>query len=661
MRGEKVRRTAWAAALVTIVVASALIFPASARPGRPDRARPALQKLDIDDRRAPWAEGRLLVQFRPAIARAGAAARGRALQLPGARVARRITGLGIDVVTLPSGASVSASLRALSGNPSVAHAEPDRLVFPSQTPPDDTDFAEQWSLDNTGQPHEIADPPPVTAAGSPDADIDAPEAWIDELGDPEAVIAILDSGVDVAHPDLDASIWVNPLEIDNGLDDDGNGYVDDVNGWDFGDDDDTLVDTRLNSKGRRYAGYGHGTHVAGTAAAETNNADGIAGVCPQCKLMVLKFMKPIDTNGNGVKDTMAGSLSDELEGISYAESMGADVLNGSFGSYQYSGFERSAFKALERSGVLSVLAAGNESLDNDMSLGADFNGDGFADVFSPAYPASYTVAGILSVAASNHTDEYGSFTGCATRNVRWQCAFTNWGHDSVDVSAPGVDILSTTPTVGATYEVFNGTSMAAAHAAGLAGLIESQQGLDAVALKNVIMNSVDRPGGLAALRAFPRGVVPGAFTRTSGRINADNAVVTLPETPDVSNATPSTDGNIGSAKLFRKRKSGAVRWPNDINDVYKKRLVAGVRYKVVLNGPRTKDFDLLVWKPGTKEIWQIEPGCGGGGECKLVRYIASTSADESGTFTAKQNGVYYLQVSAWLFNQGDYTLKIRKV
>lgn len=597
-----------------------------------------------------WVPGELIVRFRSRVARADET---RVLSAHSAKVKSRVPGSDLAVVDLAPGESVVNAMRELKDNPAVAHAEPNKLIYATGTAPNDPRWDDLWGLHNTGQSHPITDPPPATMSGTVDADGDVLEAWDKETGVAGSVVAVVDSGVAVGHPDLDNNIWTNPGEIPgNNMDDDDNGLVDDVNGWDFGEGDKSLLD------GASIEGFDHGTHVAGTIAAQRDNNKGIAGVCPECSIMVLKFMRPTDTNEDGDPDTMVGTLAAELRALAYARQKNADIVNASFTSYLWSQAERRAYKKLGRAGVLAVTAAGNSSLDNDMLLSYEFPDGSLA--FSPEYPASFDVPHILSVAASNHKDEYGYFSGCDTEpGPRWPCHFTSWGHDSVDLAAPGVDIVSSVP--GGNYQFFNGTSMAAPFTAGTAALVESEHpDYGPMKLKNAVMNSVDQPDTLREMHAFEDGPAQGRFTRTSGRVNTDAAL-----TAPTGNATPETDGNIGGAKRMRRSKRGRVNWPADTNDVFKRRLRKGKKYKVVLNGPRRRDLDLVVWKPGTKEIWQLENGCflAGSGSCKMFRYIHRNDGSpgtEQTRFTTKQAGIYYFHVSAY-FEGGRYTLKVRRV
>jgi subtilisin family serine protease len=443
------------------------------------------------------------------------------------------------------------------------------------------------------------------------------------------------------------------------VDDDGNGFVDDVNGWDFAENDNTLVEA--NSQ---IIDFDHGTHTAGTAAAQMNNGAGIAGVCPGCRLMILKFFKPEDFDGDGFREQMAGNLGAELAAIDYAIEMGADIINASFGGGPFwSRLERNAFAAAGQAGILTVAAAGNANGDNDLFMALDFDGDGIPDSESPDFPSAYNLSTILAVAATNHHDEYGYLTGCAgilgTRSA--PCAFTNWGHESVDVAAPGVDVLSTVP---GGYAFFSGTSMSAPLVSGIAGLISSLHPNDSpLALKNRIMNSVDHPANLETLHAFPGPPAQGAFTKTNGRVNAAQAL-----NASTAGGAPTTNGNIPGAKGLktvragiRWTSAGKVAWPEDVNDVYRQSLKAGT-YRVTLDGPAGDDFDLFVWDRGTLEIWQLQDGCfGGPGRCPILGAGVSLDADEQVRVRLRRNGVRFFHVAAFPPSEGRYKLTVLKL
>jgi subtilisin family serine protease len=277
-------------------------------------------------------------------------------------------------------------------------------------------FSLEWGLNNTGQ-----------SGGKVDADIDAPEAWDITRGDGSVVVGVIDSGIDYNHPDLAGAIWTNPKEAIDGVDNDGNGYVDDVRGWDFYSNDNNPMDDN-----------GHGTHVAGTIAATAANGIGVAGVA-NAKVMALKFL--------GADGT--GSTSAAIAAVNYATQMkkaGVNIplTNNSWGAGVGSTELYNAIRANADAGMLFVAAAGNG--------GSDQVGDN-NDV-TPNYPANYDVANVVSVAATDRLDNRGSFS--------------NYGAVTVDLAAPGVTIASLAPNGG--YVYMDGTSMASPHVAGAAAL-----------------------------------------------------------------------------------------------------------------------------------------------------------------------------------------------
>ena len=369
----------------------------------PEEARLALEA----DPGLEAAPSSLLVRFQEGVPQAN---RQQLRDLVGGRVLR-----SYDVVPgleqLEVGIDRETALAALRAAPFVLYAEPDYVVHPVSTP-NDTYFSLQWGLHNTGQTIQ-------GSVGVPDADMDGPEAWDVFTGDGTFVVAVIDTGTQWSHPDLDANIWSNPGEIaGNGVDDDGNGYVDDVRGWDFYSNDNNPDD-----------GNGHGTHTAGTVGAEGNNGIGVAGVNWQCKIMPLRFLGPA-----------GGYTSDAIEAVQYAAANGALVSNNSWGGGGFSSALRDAIASAGSQGHVFVAAAGNNGTNNDSS---------------PFYPASYNVGTLISVAATNNTDGLASFS--------------NYGATSVDVGAPGVDIASTYS--GSNYVWASGTSMASPHVAGVVALV----------------------------------------------------------------------------------------------------------------------------------------------------------------------------------------------
>ncbi|MEB3180282.1 MAG: S8 family serine peptidase, partial [Nostocaceae cyanobacterium] len=319
--------------------------------------------------------------------------------------------------------------------------------------PNDPDFNAQWSLNNTGH-----------TGGTNDADIDAPEAWAIQQGSRNVVVAVIDTGIDFNHEDLNANMWRNPNEIaGNNIDDDNNGFTDDVFGADFvNNDSDPLDDNR------------HGTHVAGIIGSVTNNGVGVAGVSPNVNLMALKA-----GNQNGVL-----SVNFVVNAIDYAVRHGANIIN-----YSASGWNNrnarfvNALKQANNAGILFIAAAGNDGLNLDIQ---------------PDGTETIDLSNILVVQNTDLNDK--SNPG------------SNFGFTTVDVGAPGTNIFSTLP--GNQYGFLTGTSMAAPHASGVAALILAEKPfLSPWEVKKIIMDTVDLTPNLAGK------------TVSGGRINAERALL----------------------------------------------------------------------------------------------------------------------------------------
>ncbi len=295
---------------------------------------------------------------------------------------QRVPDSGLLHLRIPEGMGLQEAVEFLETHPAVEYVEPNRRIRPLNRP-NDPFFSRQWALHNTGQDVN-------GTTGTLDADVDALEAWEFRTGSVDVVVAVIDTGVDYHHPDLEANIWKNPGEIEgNGLDDDGNGFVDDVVGWDFVDENAYPMDA-----------YGHGTQVAGTVAAVGNNALGITGLNWIAQVMVLRIM---DAFGDG-------NTLDAVRAIAYANQMGADVITL---SWQDDGFSQSLKDAIAASKAVVVCGAGNAGNDNDIT---------------PLYPASYDCPNILSVAASDPDDDLPGWS--------------NYGVATVDVAAPAVNIFT---------------------------------------------------------------------------------------------------------------------------------------------------------------------------------------------------------------------------
>ncbi len=292
------------------------------------------------------------------------------------------------------------------------------------------------------------------------AKINIEGAWANTRGDPTIIIAVIDSGIDLTHPDLQNQLWTNPGEIaDNGIDDDNNGLVDDVNGWNFVASSNNISDDN-----------GHGTLVSGVAAAIAGNGQGIAGVCPQCRIMPVKVMQA----------SGAANYSDIAAGVLYAAQKGAKIINLSLGGYANSNTLRNAIDtAVNTYGAVVIAGAGN---DNGSNL---------------FYPAAYD--NVLAVAGTQNDD-----TKVGTSN------YGAW----VDVSAPGTNIQTT--ALGGGWVNNSGTSFAAPFAAGLAGLLRSlHPAWNQATIRSQIVHTADN---IDSLNPAYMGLLG------SGRLNASAAM-----------------------------------------------------------------------------------------------------------------------------------------
>jgi len=356
------------------------------------------------------------------------------------------------VIKTPKG-KVMEKVKEYQSKANVVYAEPN--YFLSAFSPDDKYYWNQWALKNEGQDiksgctEDNCNPPELIGSGTPGADVNWDNAFgMEILG--SAIVAILDTGIDETHPDLNDNVWINSGEISgDGLDNDGNSYVDDVNGWDFVSNDNSPHDL-----------YGHGTHVAGTAAAETNNAEGVAGVAYfNVKIMPVQVLN----------DSGSGSTSGIAKGIRYVVDNGAKAINLSLGGRDSQTLEDAVNYAWDN-GVLVAAAAGN---------------DGGGRKY---YPASY--ANAISVAATDYNDNVANFSNF---------------NDQVEISAPGVNVFSTFPVYpfkiqelygrSRNYDVGSGTSMSVPHVVGLAGLLFAQdENRTNVQVRNIIKETADDLG-----------------------------------------------------------------------------------------------------------------------------------------------------------------------
>lgn len=378
-------------------------------------------------------------------------------------------------IKLPEGLSTEAALAKMAQDPQIAYAEPNyefqlddvratNVVTEEELAaqlkrangeqdgviPNDLD-PKLWGLHNTGQ-----------NGGKAGADISATKAWKQHVGRTDGpIIAVIDTGIDYNHPDLKDNMWVNPGEIPgNGEDNDGNGVIDDVYGYNaFADNGDPMD------------GHSHGTHCAGTIGAVGDNGIGVVGVNHKARLMAIKIF-----SDSGSTNTAA-----ILRGINYATKMGATITSNSWGGGPFSQAQKDAFAA---SPALHIIAAGNNGRDNDKF-------DNF--------PSNYDIPNKVAVAASDRFDN--------------KARFSQYGVKNVEIAAPGVDVFSTIP--GAKYGNMSGTSMATPHVSGVAGLVASAfPELDAQGIKDKVLNGADQ------LENWKQFVTDGRRLNAEGALNA---------------------------------------------------------------------------------------------------------------------------------------------
>lgn len=313
----------------------------------------------------------------------------------------------------------------LANSPEIEYIEPNYIITldnvkgGEEAPaPKDTNFKKQWGMKNDGKNGSIF------SSGVAGEDINILRAWNITQGSKDVKIAVIDTGVDYTHPELKDQIMVNEAELNGkpGVDDDGNGFVDDIYGYNFSAKTADPQD-----------GHGHGTHCAGVIGAAHNDV-GVAGVMANVRILPIKFLS----------DSGSGETIDAIAAIDYGIKRGVNVMSNSWGGGEREQSLEDAIKAAEKAGITFVAAAGNESSDNDST---------------DSFPANYDVSNVISV---------GSFTSTGAKS-----SFSNYGVKSVHVTAPGSNILSTYKN--GKYTTMSGTSMATPHVAGIVGLLLSQE------------------------------------------------------------------------------------------------------------------------------------------------------------------------------------------
>lgn len=404
-------------------------------------AKAVLARMDT----ARYKEGELLVKFKSGVV---SKVLMKTHEGTGAKVLKSYDIVpNLQHVKLDAGTSVRNAVETYMADPNVEYAEPNYVRCAASVTPNDTYFTpQQWALFNTG----------TFANGTPGADIRARDAWDLTKGDRKVVIAVIDSGIDYSHPDLVNNVWTNAGESSpvsrraNGVDDDNNGFIDDWRGWNFTDNNNDPFDD-----------LGHGTHVSGIIGAAGNNNIGVAGVMWNVRIMPLKIFNATTTT-DSLCGVAGGFVADEIAAIQYAWRNGANIINASYGNVlQFCQVEFDAIAVAEQHGLLFVVAAGDSTRNVDLDIGQ---------------PEINDLHNIIAVAATDQNDRLATFS--------------DYGPNSVHLAAPGVYILSTVPTGFVTestkiimsgassYAFLDGTSMAAPHVAGVAGLIYSYYNKD---------------------------------------------------------------------------------------------------------------------------------------------------------------------------------------
>lgn len=344
----------------------------------------------------------------------------------------------------------------------------------------------------TDEPQVIMNDPAINQAwGLKKAD--ASRAWEVSQGDKRIVVAVIDTGIDVRHEDLKANLWTNPGEIGkdkngrdrskNGIDDDANGFVDDVHGWNFVSNNHDLTDN-----------HGHGSHIAGIIGAEAGNGTGIAGIAPKVSLMILKYYDPKVPKTDNLKNT--------VEAIRYAIKQRVNVINYSGGGTEFSKDEHDAIEEARQAGILFVAAAGNERSNSDKFK---------------YYPADYELSNIISVTAIDPGTEV--------------LPSSNYGIETVDIAAPGQNILSTLPNN--SYGYMTGTSQATAFVTGAAVLVMARrENFTPEEVKRYILSTGDSNSSLIAK------------TRTSRMLNLYKSVTMLDSAAGVSGVVASNTSSV---------------------------------------------------------------------------------------------------------------------
>lgn len=381
----------------------------------------------------------------------------------GGQVLRVMPQQNILVIKRSEIENAQAVAKTLSALPQVAVAEPNYIYRINKTP-NDPDLSKLWGIKNVGQEDSSK------SIGVEGVDVGAEQAWDIQTGSDQVVVAVIDTGLDYTHEDLKENAWTNEAEANgkDGVDDDNNGYIDDIHGYDF-----------VNNDGDPMDDHGHGSHCSGTIGAKGDDGKGIVGVAWNVKIMGIKFL-----SAEG-----SGSLEDAIKSIDYATKMGARIMSNSWGGGGFSELLKQSIERANEANAVFTAAAGNHSGNNDES---------------PSYPASYTVPNIISVAAVDNKGQLAYFS----------C----YGRRSVHVGAPGVNVYSSIP---GGYDSWSGTSMATPHVTGVAALLlANEPNMKAEEVKERLIRTSKPLSGLRG-KVASAGMVNAFFALTNQEAPAD--------------------------------------------------------------------------------------------------------------------------------------------
>lgn len=432
--------------------------------------------------------GEFIVKLRPQISMMS-------LDFLSARLGAKIKSKILDdenfyVIQKPMIEMKSAVIKEISQDPMVEYVEPN-FIYRASALPNDPDFSKLWGLKNSGQKDS------ANQVGKAGIDIGAEEAWNITTGSKDVVVAVIDTGINYTHQDLKNNVWTNEAEAKGkpGVDDDKNGYVDDIHGYDFANNDGDPKDDQ-----------GHGSHCSGTIGGRGDDGVGLAGVNWNVRIMGVKFL---DNQGSG-------TLEAAIKSIDYATKAGAKIMSNSWGGGGYSKALEESIQRADQAGALFIAAAGNESNNNDVKS---------------SYPASYKIDNIISVAAIDNQGNTASFT--------------NYGAKTVHLAAPGVNIYSSLNTDKG-YDSWSGTSMATPHVSGVAALLAAHEpNLTALEIKERLLNTVVPLASLKK-KTITGGMVNAYYALTNQKAPAD------PNDPELWNKV---DLQISSAHPYGKNEN----------------------------------------------------------------------------------------------------------